>query len=565
MLFTKYTFFLHICSKNSTFANILKFLRLNCLLLLNMKKLFTLIFVVLFALSAMAKDYFYYAGVTAVSVADLSSGSTYLYKVTISQSSRNTLEEPWKLYNSKSILYLQPKTKGLEGTYSTDNDNFKILKTSTRNSMVQYDTEERPVNSSIASSITIAKIDQSHYCIAAGTINVQNSDKTNKYKYEYCFSTSDLNVAMSALNTVPKKSFVFAYTSSGSPYNYDMHSIHDMNVSGATVAFACKGDRWASSSTYDYTVSLNFGTSDIQGEFSNVFPVDGKSILSTSSITTDGTTRYVQDYLYSHLQIVKDAEDNLTICGGTLSVGTGDESRNYHFAETVKIDDSKTNNEVLLNSCSKLVDPIANVQLIRSLTSASYNTFCAPFAMTEEQIAEVFGAGADIRALESSSYDAEKNEFTLNFSTTSLTEMEAGKPYLVKPTSDVANPKFSSIEPTAFATAAKTVSTSVVDFVGVLSPFTLADDDETILFLAGGNELKYSKAGTMKGMRGYFQLKQAAPAGARARIVMEKETTTGVENVSSEKKYGEPTKRLVNGQLVILRDGKMYNVQGVQL
>ena len=62
--------------------------------------------------------------------------------------------------------------------------------------------------------------------------------------------------------------------------------------------------------------------------------------------------------------------------------------------------------------------------------------------------------------------------------------------------------------------------------------------------------------------KAYLNLGAGAPA--RLRVVMAGNTTTGLLNGDASLN-AVASKRLVGGQLIILRDGKMYNVQGVQL
>lgn len=539
-----------------------------------MKKIFTSLFFSLIAVVAMATNYQYYVGPSAVTVTKNSSKDNYKYTVTITQEARNINMGASGVYSTTTTLVLMPLKDKLEGVYTSDvanKDNVNWISSNSGNqSYVKSGDDTRYLNTDKVSTFTIAKLDQNTYYIVSGSIYVTNG--THTYEYHFCYDKDELT---NPVEKISKKPFKFTPPFiTGYKYNYDMYDISNMVVSENTVDFNCTGKRAETSDApYDYSVHLVFPSSDINGEYSTISQDPSRRLQNTSYVKWGTTKRPLGDEYVSSLTVVQDGEGNITIVDGTILgyVASVDDEflspRRYHFSEIVTIDENKRNNEKLLQNCANFGTSLDQIQLVRSMVLGTYNTFCAPFAMTQTEIEHAFGDGADVRALESSSYDAEKNEFTLNFSTSSKTSMEAGKPYLVKPTyvNDENPIYYYDIDPSKYATEAQTVSTGVVDFVGVLSPFTLAADDETILFLASGNELKYSKAGTMKGMRGYFQLKQAAPAGARARIVMEKETTTGVENVSSEKKYGEPTKRLVNGQLVIIRDGKMYNVQGVQL
>lgn len=62
---------------------------------------------------------------------------------------------------------------------------------------------------------------------------------------------------------------------------------------------------------------------------------------------------------------------------------------------------------------------------------------------------------------------------------------------------------------------------------------------------------------TIPANKAYLKLGSGAPA--RLRVAMAGNTVTGMENVAGEAKA---SKRLVDGQLIIVREGKMYNVHG---
>ena len=103
-----------------------------------------------------------------------------------------------------------------------------------------------------------------------------------------------------------------------------------------------------------------------------------------------------------------------------------------------------------------------------------------------------------------------------------------------------------------------------VTFTGIFSQTALAASDN-LLFLGTGNTLYMSSGGTMKGMRGYFQLTtpQAQAAAKRsARIVFHEEVATGIEETITNDQSPITNKIIRDGQLFILRDGKTYNAQG---
>lgn len=88
------------------------------------------------------------------------------------------------------------------------------------------------------------------------------------------------------------------------------------------------------------------------------------------------------------------------------------------------------NDEVVLDETEQYVKPVlfaknSNVTLKRALKTGQENSLCLPFAMTQEQISEIWGANTEIYYISGS--DA-KNIY---FNTT--TNIEAGFPCLIKP------------------------------------------------------------------------------------------------------------------------------------
>ena len=99
--------------------------------------------------------------------------------------------------------------------------------------------------------------------------------------------------------------------------------------------------------------------------------------------------------------------------------------------------------------------------------------------------------------------------------------------------------------------------------VGILAPTPL-DDAENMLFLGANNTLYWSdNSNPLKGFRAYFEISPVAPASIRrgmaARIVQKTEVTTAVEAVT---RNADVQKHIVNGQLIIIRDGIRYNALG---
>jgi len=199
-----------------------------------------------------------------------------------------------------------------------------------------------------------------------------------------------------------------------------------------------------------------------------------------------------------------------------------------------------------------------DVNLTRSLTNAQYNTFCLPFSLDASQMTTAFGEGYDLEELTDVTYDGE----VLGLVFTQREALEAGKPYLLQPANNVSNPSFTGVEIDA-STPSDGLDNTFIEFHGVYSPTELTGGNKNLLFLGAGNELFWpSSTGDLKGFRAYFEVKGSAQKAVRARIVKKEDTATGIDQIINDQ-LPITNKFLRNGELLILRDGKTYNAQGM--
>lgn len=225
--------------------------------------------------------------------------------------------------------------------------------------------------------------------------------------------------------------------------------------------------------------------------------------------------------------------------------GTNQESRaKYNYISVATKDyqtatekSSNVLNEVTINEF--VAQSNVDVQLKRSLTPAQWNTFCVPFAISADVIAEKFGAGTLVYTFGS------MNGNVMNF--TASTTIEAGQPYIVKPTNTVVNPTFTGVN--IEATAAKKVGADGYFMQGIYSAKIDLTTDGTNLFLGDGNKF-YKPAGTttarMKGLRAFFIVPQGTNLAAlRANI---DGATTAIDELATV--VEQPT------------DNRIYNLQG---
>ena len=152
----------------------------------------------------------------------------------------------------------------------------------------------------------------------------------------------------------------------------------------------------------------------------------------------------------------------------------------------------------------------ANVTLQRTLSKDYWNTFCVPFALDAEQVAQYFGEGTQLRT-----YEGNCNDNIVYFAT--VDNIEAGKPYIMKPGNTVVtNPTFEGVSMVATGldengNPQAVGDASTVQMKGIYNQIELKTD-KTELFL-GDNDLFYYPiddidARTIGGLRAYFIVPQ---------------------------------------------------------
>ena len=217
-----------------------------------------------------------------------------------------------------------------------------------------------------------------------------------------------------------------------------------------------------------------------------------------------------------------------------------------------------------------LVGKTLNITINRPLTlNGDYCTLTLPFNLSASQIAdpECPLHGFVIKEFESS----EEKDGAVNVYLNQVYAIEAGKPYFVR---YGGAPSDSRLTPLQFKNVTVACSTpeAAVDegFTphGVFNPYSLIANDASTLFLSSANTLYYPSAnGTMNGFRAYIKVSGSMGApirrGAPVRICERENVATGViDNSQKSKAESQKSKVLIDGQLLIIRDGKTYNAQG---
>ncbi len=269
---------------------------------------------------------------------------------------------------------------------------------------------------------------------------------------------------------------------------------------------------------------------------------------------------------YKDIVIVEESledlkERGLYIMGKNITINKVELLREKVSSDDLAAIVADTNDPTIL--LSELNGETIDFTLNRTLYCDGYfNTLCLPFALAS--LAGTPLDGATVMTLVDAQITGTKagGDMVLDVTIDEVSAIEAGKPYLVSfPSgSDITSMTFHDV--TITATAPQTESTTLLEMKGIFAPQNMAADTDDQLFLGANNTLYWSD-GTdpLKGFRAYFETKGVSvPKGMPARLTRPKNTPTGTEQVQS---VSNVQKVLRNGQLLIIRDGKQYNVSGV--
>lgn len=205
----------------------------------------------------------------------------------------------------------------------------------------------------------------------------------------------------------------------------------------------------------------------------------------------------------------------------------------------VEIHKAKTVSEAVDNEIAKYENVILN--LTRTFNTGGWNTICLPFVPTAAQATEMFGNGYKLAAFTGA------EGTTMKFSTITIANFEAGKPYLVKPTQSEKN-EFTFFDVDITVRKATPVTFGDYTFVGVFTKKSFEESEwPTTRFVGAGNKLMTpNSTGALNALRAYFQIADANAAPVLS-IDGEDGEATGIRSIE-------------NGQLTI--DNEYYDLSG---
>ena len=216
-----------------------------------------------------------------------------------------------------------------------------------------------------------------------------------------------------------------------------------------------------------------------------------------------------------------------------------------------------------------------------------WNTLCLPFSL-----ADLTGTpleGATVKELDvDGTYDTDKktgfDDGTLYLYFKDATAIEAGKPYLVKwdkaadydddPSKyDITAPVFTGVTISSTTPGSVNSEGNLVQFKGIYNPTKIYSAANDNLFLGAGNTLYWPSTEdyTLNACRAYFHVNLSGELQVREIRLNLGDEVTDVQSVCgkrlavSEVNGSMPVKRIVNGRLILERNGKLFNANGSRI
>jgi len=344
------------------------------------------------------------------------------------------------------------------------------------------------------------------------------------------------------------------------------YEYNSLDKNGTAIDLSVRGNSPTSTTTYTPVLTMEeaakFTLENVLGGTDSWLPTDECVILSATTLSKEGNTLswtavddarcYVifKDGAYLVNQTTTSYDTNgetgvYTVRAANLNGGLGNASNKVKIGIDVTLDES----EDYIPSAATDV----TVALVRTIPADKWSTIVLPFSLTNTQIAETFGVGAEAAALTSSTNS------TVNFET--VTTMEANQPYIIK----VAEPfTGATIENVAIVEGTPTQTIGDWQFVGTYAEGNIPVDG----YFFSNNRL-YCATGTgntQKPFRAYLKYNGASPARDLDFVIDGETTAIHVANSQPStangqyydlqgRKVAQPGKGLyiVNGKKVIIK------------
>ena len=208
---------------------------------------------------------------------------------------------------------------------------------------------------------------------------------------------------------------------------------------------------------------------------------------------------------------------------------------------------SGDNSAAITAAAEQTVTALVNRSLVKD---DGYYTLCVPFNMPPSLVGKAYQISGLIK----------KNTDYVEVNLAESNQINAGAPYLIVPseTKDYLLVENVTIVNTSGSSVEKSISGLSVAMQGVINGAGNTDG----LYWVGNGGYLYNDSASKLGLRTYFNITTLSGIAPRLRVVAGENVETSVEDIITT---DAPVKVIENGQLIIIRDGVKYNVQGQKL
>ena len=203
-----------------------------------------------------------------------------------------------------------------------------------------------------------------------------------------------------------------------------------------------------------------------------------------------------------------------------LKIAFNDNIKNFIVIRSIEIVNEigeQTNNTTAITNNKGIKDN--SIQINRTLSKDYWNTFCLPFDVNEDSVKLLLN-NPELKV-----FTREVDGTTMKFRNAET--IEAGIPYIIKPSKDVVNPTFRNVIVTATEPKTITDKSGNYSFIGTYSPTELKIDG-TELFLGDKDYLykPFANDKTINGMRAFFRIKNNTSQARQSQYSISIDETT---------------------------------------
>jgi hypothetical protein len=377
--------------------------------------------------------------------------------------------------------------------------------------------------------------------------------------------------------------------------SYCLHSdtaLHSFDGHGVCTVCGVKGEvkaviMWLPKAPYDGQTYGPTSTHSVVPNTRYLLPmasvqVPGYKFIGWEATNEPSGISYVSDYTTDTADTLYAAGNHYTVTADIAFVAR------YKVTDITLYDDAP--NDSALAEFNNLTVNSATLSGRTFTKDGNWQTIALPFAI--EDLATSPFAGCTLKQLDLDGYyDAQYNRYaeyadgrdsthydiatnTLYIYFKDATEIEAGKPYVIRWTN--ANANANAIEDPAFGNVTITNQSASVYaphcvFVSLYSPKSFTAEDRNVVYLGANNTfLQPEGAETIGAFRGFFRMMKfewAALTSTPLTIITNLEGAvipTDVENANANAN-ANAAKLLRKGIIFIERDGKLYNINGQRI